>query len=72
MQELAVSNLPERYRLMDADVAADVDVFYFLAFSSPKIIHDVEILEGTTDVVSEIDSVSRVAACCSPVGGVIL
>ena len=72
MQKVAVGTLMEIYGLMDADVAADVDVFHFLALSSPKIIHDVEVLEGATDVVSEIDAMSRVAACCSPVGGVIL
>ena len=43
-------------------VSPDVDVFH----------SDVEILEVSTEVVSEIDAVSRVAACCSPVGGVSL
>ena len=72
MQKVAVGTLMEIYGLMDADVAADVDVFHFLALIITEEVDDVEILEGATDVVSEIDSMSRVAACCSPVGGVIL
>ena len=57
---------------MDPDVSADVDVFNFLAFVVVKVIDDVEVLEASTDVISEIDAVGRVAACCSPVSGVTL
>ena len=64
--------LKERYRQILAHVPPDVDVFYFPALASPNIIHDVEVLEVSAEVVSEIDAVSRVAACCSPVGGVCL
>ena len=72
MQEVAISNLPKRYRLVDPDVSADVDVFNFLAFVVVKVIDDVEVLEASTNVISEIDAVGRVAACCSPVSGVTL
>ena len=57
---------------MRTHVSPDVDVFYFLALAVSKEINDVEILEVSTEVVSEIDAVGRVAACCSPVGGVSL
>ena len=72
MQEEAVSGLPKRYRLVDPDVSADVNVFNFFAFVANKVIHNVEVLEVSTDVISEIDAVGRVAACCSPVSGVTL
>ena len=45
---------------------------HFLALAVSKEINDVEILEVSAEVVSEIDAVGRVAACCSPVGGVTL
>ena len=51
-----------------AYVSPDVDVFHFLALASPNIINDFEVLEVSTEVVSEIDAVGRIAACCSPVG----
>ena len=53
-------------------MSADVDVFNFLAFVVVKVIDDVEVLEAFTNVISEIDAVGRVAACCSPVSGVTL
>ena len=53
-------------------MSADVDVFNFLAFVADKVIHDVEVLEASTNIISEIDAVGRVAACCSPVSGVTL
>ena len=46
----------------------DVDVVHFLALASPNRINDFEVLEVSTEVVSEIDAVGRIAACCSPVG----
>ena len=64
--------LPERHRQILAHVSPGVDVFHFLALASPNIIDDVEVLEISTQVVSEIDAVGRIAACCSPVGGVSL
>jgi len=64
--------LPERYSKMNACVSADVDVFHFLALLNSEIIYNVEVLEVTADVVSEIDAIFRVAACCSPMGGVSL
>ena len=73
MQRVGVSDLPERYRLVDPDVSADVDVFNFFAFVvHGKVIHNVEVLEGSTNVISEIDTVGRVAAYYSPVSGVTL
>ena len=57
---------------MDPDVSADVDVFNFFAFVADKVIHDVEVFDVSTHVISEIDAVGRVAACCSPVSGVTL
>ena len=58
---------------MRTHVSSDVDVFHFLALAVSKEINDVEIiLEVSAEVVSEIDAVGRVVACCSPVGGVSL
>ena len=57
---------------MRPHVPADVDEIHFLARASSNIIKDVEVLEVSAEVVSKIDAVSRVAACCSPVGGVSL
>ena len=53
-------------------MSSDVDVFNFLAFVANKVIHNIEVLEASTDVIFEIDAVGRVAACCSPVSGVTL
>ena len=64
--------LPKRDCQILSYVSPDVDVFHFLALASPNIIDDVEVLEISTEVVSEIDAVGRIAACCSPVGGVSL
>ena len=64
--------LPERHRQILAQVSPGVDVFHSLALASRNIIDDVEVLEISTQVVSEIDAVGRIAACCSPVGGVSL
>ena len=72
MQEMGFSNLPKRYRLVDPDVSADVDVFNFFAFVATNVIHNVEVLEASPNVIFEIDAVGRVAACCSPVSGVTL
>ena len=57
---------------MRTHVFPGVDVFHFLELVVSKEINDVEILEVSAEVVSEIDAVGRVAACCSPVGGVTL
>ena len=67
MQAL-ITKLPKRDRQILAYVSPDVDVFHFLALASPNIINDFEVLEVSTEVVSEIDAVGRIAACCSPVG----
>ena len=64
--------LPERYREMEAPVSPDVDVFHLLTRTFTFKIKDVKVLEVSTEVVSEIDAVGRVAACCSPVGRVVL
>ena len=64
--------LPERYRQILAHESPDVDVFHSLTLASPNIINDVKVLEISTEVVSKIDAVGRIAACCSPVGGVSL
>ena len=53
-------------------VSPDVDVFHFLALAFSNEIKDVKVLEISTELVSEIDAVGWVAACCSPVGGVSL
>ena len=57
---------------MRPHVSTDVDEIHFLALASTNIIKDVEVLKVSAEVVFEIDAVSRVAACCSPVGGVSL
>ena len=67
-----MKKLPERYRQILAHVSPDVDVFHSLALAWPNIINDVKVLEISTEVVSKIDAVGRIAACCSPVGGVSL
>ena len=64
--------LPERCREMEAPVSPDVDVFHLLTRTCTFKIKDVKVLEVSTEVVSEIDAVGRVAACCSPVGRVVL
>ena len=58
MQAL-ITKLPKRDRQILAYVSPDVDVFYFLALASPNIINDFEVLEVSTEVVSEIDAVGR-------------
>ena len=67
-----MKKLPERYRQILAHVSPDVDVFHFLALAWPNIINYVKVLEISTEVVSKIDAMGRIAACCSPVGGVSL
>ena len=57
---------------MRPHVSPDVDEIHFLALAFTNEIKDVEVLEVSAEVVSEIDAVGRVAACCSPVGGVRL
>ena len=64
--------LPERRRQIRAYVAPDVDVFHSLARPPPHEVDDVKVFEVSSEVVSEIDAMSRIAACCSPVGGVSL
>ena len=71
MQEFTTL-LPERCCKMNAHVSADVDVFHFLTLALSTVIDNVEVLEVSTDVICEIDAMGRVAACCSPMGGVIL
>ena len=53
-------------------VSPDVDEIHFLARASTNKIKDVEVLEVSTELVSEINAVDRIAACCSPVGGLSL
>ena len=53
-------------------VSPDVDVFHFLALAFSNEIKDVKGLEISTEVVSEVDAVGWVAACCSLVGRVSL
>ena len=72
MQSECIEDLPERHRQIRACVAPDVDVFHSLARGPPQEIDDVKVFEVSTEVVSEIDAVGWVAACCSPVGGVDL
>ena len=47
-------------------MSPDVDVFHFLALAFSNEIKDVKVLEISTELVSEIDAVGWVAACCSP------
>ena len=61
----------ERCCEMDTNVPTDVDVFHLLA-TLAIIINNVEVLEVSTDVICEIDAMSWVTACCSPVSGVSL
>ena len=72
MQSPFIQSLPERRRQMRPHVSPDVDVFHFLARACTNEIKDVEVLEVSKEVVSEINAVSRVAACRSPVGEVSL
>ena len=67
-----MKKLPKRDRQILSHVSPDVDVFHFFAQASPNIINDFEVLEVSTEVVSKIDAVGRIAACCSPMGGVSL
>ena len=64
--------LPKRYCKVRAIVPSDIHIFYPLTLATTKEIDDVEVFEVSTEVVSEIDAMGRVAACCSPVGGVDL
>jgi len=57
---------------MDTNVPTNVDEFHFFALFVPKEIDDVEILEVSTHVVSEVNAIFRVATGRSPVGGVVL
>ena len=72
MQHVSVLYLPKGYQKVRAIVPSDIHIFYPLTFGNTKEIDDVEVFEVSTEVVSEIDAVGRVAACCSPVGGVSL
>ena len=70
--QVLISRLPESYCQAHAFVSSDVNIFHFLALVPAKVIDDVKVLEVTTNVVSEVHAVSRVAARCSPVGGMSL
>ena len=72
MQSPFIQSLPKRRLQMRPHVSPDVDEIHFLARASTNIIKDVEVLEVSTEVVSEINAVGRIAARCSPVGGVSL
>ena len=72
MQRVTVFLLPKRYRKVRAIVPTDIHIVYPLTLAITKEIDDVEVFEVSTEVVSEIDAVGWVAACCSPVGGVNL
>ena len=67
-----MKTLPEANRDVHARVSTNIDVFHFLALVYSNKINDVEVLEISTHVISEIDAILREAACCSPVGGVNL
>ena len=69
---LNVLHLPKRYREVCPIVASDIHIFYPLTLANTKEIDDVEVFEVSTEVVCKIDAMGRVAACCSPVGGVDL
>ena len=71
MQQI-FSPLPESCGEIDANVSSDVDVLHFLARMASNVIHNVKVLEVSTDVIFEIDAVCWVTACGSPVSGVTL
>ena len=64
--------LPERHRQIRAYIAPDVNVFHSLTRAPPMEVDDIKVFEVSSEVVSEIDAMSRIAACCSPMGGVSL
>lgn len=70
--EEATSALPETRCEVDPNVSTDINVFHFSALPASKVINNVEVLEVSTKVISVIDVVSWVTACCSPVSGVSL
>ena len=70
VQSACIVPLPERCREMEAPISPDVDVVNLLARASTHKIKDIEVFEVAAEVVSEIDTKGRVAACCSPVGRV--
>ena len=72
MQHPSVLFLPKRYLQVRAIVPSDIHIVYPLTLASTKEIDDVEVFEVSTEVVSVIDAVGRVAACCSPISGVNL
>ena len=73
MQSGYIEDLPERRRQVRACVASDVDVFHSLARRTPpQKVDNVKVFEVAAEVVCEIDAMGRIAACCSPVGGVDL
>lgn len=72
MQCVAVRNLPKASGEINAHVSADVDEFHLLTLADSKVIHNVEVLEVPTNVISEIDAIFREAARCSPFCGVTL
>ena len=47
-----------------------IEFHFFARAIWSNIIEDVEVFKVSAEVVSEIDSVGRIAACYSPVGGV--
>ena len=64
--------LPKRYREVRAIVPSNIHIFYPLTLAITKEIDDVEVFEVSTEVVSVINAIGRIAACCSPVSGVNL
>ena len=51
MKEPLVKILPETNRGMHGHVSSNVDVFHFLALVCTDEINDIEVLEGSTDVI---------------------
>ena len=72
MQHPIVLSLPKRCCKVRAIEPPDIHIFYLLTLAITKEIDDVEVFEVAAEVVCEIDAMSRIAACCSPVGGVDL
>ena len=68
----SVSPLPERYRFVNSNVPPNVDILHFLAFFGITIINNIEVAKSSANVVGEINSVSGITTCCSPVSGMTL
>ena len=63
---------PKRCCKVRAIVPSDIHIVYPLTLAMTLEIDDVKVFEVSTEVVCKIDAMGRVAACCSPVGGVDL